>query len=131
MTNETAPPPHRKTVFLMAIGIAVAVVFGAVNYYGKVSGQTSTTNGPVIGGPGSAGINNGVINNGVPPPNAEAVRRNALLSELLNDYLSSHDGIQPTLDGRLAQAESYINDRLAAKGEAFRFDAKTRRFLPK
>jgi hypothetical protein len=122
---NVSPPPHRKTVFLAVISIGVAIFFGTIGYF-KVAGQTSTINGPVNVGPGSAGINNGTINNGPPTPNAEAVRRSSLINELLMEYVMSHDGIQPTLDGRYEQAEGYINERLAAKSEPFRFDAKTR-----
>lgn len=125
MPDNVSPPPHRKTVLLSVLGIGVAVLFGVVGYF-KASGQTSTINGAVTVGPGSAGVNNGTINNAPPAPDAEAVRRNALINELLQDYILSHDGIQPTLDGRFAQAEGYINERLAAKAEPFRFDAKTR-----
>lgn|GEM_PF-2523109 len=69
MEPETAQHPHPKTVWQWRITIAIAVVavlgtsiWGLLNFL-KPSGNSSTINGGVTMGAGSAGINNGTINN--------------------------------------------------------------------
>jgi hypothetical protein len=62
MTQETAPPPHSKTVRLAVISIAVTMFFGAIGLFFKVSASNSGIQGQTTLGPGSTGINNGIQN---------------------------------------------------------------------
>jgi hypothetical protein len=63
------------------------------------------------------------------PEQQEIERRRNVIRILFNDFWSGiHDKPAAFVD-RLDQAEDYLNERLAASGEVWRLDAKTRRML--
>jgi len=59
----------------------------------------------------------------------EIQRRRDLVRMLFNDFWSAAYEKPAGFVGRLDQAEDYVNDRLAANGEAWRLDSKTRVML--
>jgi hypothetical protein len=70
---------------------------------------------------------------GAPPERAqdeeEIDRRRAIVRAFFNDYWSSVDEKPASFAERLDGAEGYINERVAARGEAWRLDAATRKEL--
>jgi hypothetical protein len=63
------------------------------------------------------------------PEQQELERRRNIIRMLFNDFWSGiHDKPAAFVD-RLDQAEDYVNERLAANGEFWRLDDKTRRML--
>lgn len=63
------------------------------------------------------------------PEQQEIERRRNVIRMLFNDFWSGiHDKPAAFVD-RLDQAEDYVNERLAASGEFWRLDDKTRRML--
>src|SRR5262249_34649341 len=63
------------------------------------------------------------------PEQQEIERRRNVIRMLFNDFWSGiHDKPAAFVD-RLDQAEDYLNERLAASGELWRLDAKTRGML--
>jgi hypothetical protein len=63
------------------------------------------------------------------PEQQELERRRNIIRMLFNDFWSGiHDKPAAFVD-RLDQAEDYVNERLAANGELWRLDDKTRRML--
>jgi hypothetical protein len=64
------------------------------------------------------------------PPTAEEIdRRRAMVRGYFNDYWSSIEDKPASFAERLDHAESYINERVAAGGEAWRLSPATRRQL--
>ena len=59
----------------------------------------------------------------------EIQRRRDLVRMLFNDFWSAAYEKPAGFVERLDQAEDYVNDRLAANGEAWRLDSKTRVML--
>ena len=57
----------------------------------------------------------------IPPDQQEVQRRRELIRTLFNDFWSERDDKPP--------AETYLNERLAACGELWQLDAKTRKML--
>ena len=64
-----------------------------------------------------------------PPSNAEIDRRRAMVRAFFNDYWSSIEEKPASFAERLDHAESYINERVAAGGEAWRLGPATRKQL--
>jgi hypothetical protein len=64
-----------------------------------------------------------------PPTQAEIDRRRAMVRGFFNDYWSSVDDKPASFAERLDRAESYINERVAARGEAWRLGPMTRKLL--
>jgi hypothetical protein len=52
-----------------------------------------------------------------------------LIRTLFNDFWSERDDKPPAFVDRLNEAETYLNERLAACGELWQLDAKTRKML--
>jgi hypothetical protein len=112
---------------------AAAGVFSLFKWSDARSVQSGTDNvqGDVTASTGSVAVGHGSTLNFVPPiSNPEAQRRNALINELLHDYIRTHDGIPGEMAKLRLQAESYINCRLAEAGEQWRFEGKTGRPVP-
>ena len=65
----------------------------------------------------------------IQPDQQEIQRRRELVRTLFNDFWSGCDEKPGTFADRLDQAESYLNERLAACGECWQLDAKTRKML--
>jgi hypothetical protein len=64
------------------------------------------------------------------PPTAEEIdRRRAMVRGFFNDYWSSIEDKPASFAERLDHAESYINERVAAGGEAWRLGPATRKQL--
>jgi hypothetical protein len=59
----------------------------------------------------------------------ELERRREIVRQFFNDFWRSADDKPVTFAERLNQAESYINERLAARGEAWQLDPATRKQL--
>jgi hypothetical protein len=73
----------------------------------------------------------GQINSAIPsaPDEGEIQRRRNLVRTFFNDFWSGSYEKPAGFVERLDQAEDYVNDRLAANGEAWRLDNKTRVML--
>jgi len=65
----------------------------------------------------------------IQPDQQEIQRRRELVRTLFNDFWSGCDEKPGTFADRLDQAESYLNERLAACGECWQLDTKTRKML--
>jgi len=65
----------------------------------------------------------------VPPNNQEIQRRRDLVRTLFNDFWSGFDDKPTSFADRLGQAETYLNERLIARGECWTLDAATRKLL--
>jgi len=63
------------------------------------------------------------------PDKQEVQRRRDLIRTLFNDFWSAFDEKPSSFTARLDQAETYLNERLAACGEAWTLDAGTRQLL--
>jgi hypothetical protein len=63
------------------------------------------------------------------PDQQEIERRRNLVRIFFNDFWSEASNKPAAFVERLDQAEGYLNDRLAANGEGWRLDAKTRHWL--
>ncbi len=63
------------------------------------------------------------------PNQQEIERRREIVRQLFNDFWKSAEHKPATFAERLNQAEDYINERLAARGEAWQLDAVTRKQL--
>ena len=63
------------------------------------------------------------------PSQQEIDRRRGMVRAFFNDYWSSADDKPASFAERLDRAEGYINERVAAGGEAWRLSAGTRRQL--
>jgi hypothetical protein len=59
----------------------------------------------------------------------ELERRREIVRQFFNDFWRSADDKPVTFAERLNQAEGYINERLAARGEAWQLDPATRKQL--
>ena len=59
----------------------------------------------------------------------ELERRREIVRQFFNDFWRAADDKPVTFAERLNQAESYINERLAARGEAWQLDPATRKQL--
>jgi hypothetical protein len=64
-----------------------------------------------------------------PPGPEEIDRRRGIVRTFFNDYWSSIDDKPSSFAERLDKAEDYINERVAAGGEAWRLGAATRKQL--
>lgn len=64
-----------------------------------------------------------------PPEPQEIQRRRELVRTLFNDFWSDRFDKPAAFADRLNEAESYLNERLAANGEPWRLDAGTRQLL--
>jgi hypothetical protein len=64
-----------------------------------------------------------------PPSQEEIDRRRGVVRAFFNDYWSSIDDKPASFAERLDRAEDYINERVAAGGEAWRLGAATRKQL--
>jgi hypothetical protein len=64
-----------------------------------------------------------------PPSQEEIDRRRGIVRAFFNDYWSSVDDKPSSFAERLDRAEDYINERVAAGGEAWRLGAATRKQL--
>jgi hypothetical protein len=64
-----------------------------------------------------------------PPSPEEIDRRRAVVRAFFNDYWSSVEDKPASFAERLDGAEAYINERVAAGGEAWRLDPATRKLL--
>jgi hypothetical protein len=69
------------------------------------------------------------IDTEAPPSQEEIDRRRAVVRAFFNDYWSSIDDKPASFAERLDKAEDYINERVAAGGEAWRLGAATRKQL--
>jgi hypothetical protein len=65
----------------------------------------------------------------IPPDQQEVQRRRELIRTLFNDFWSERDDKPRAFVDRLNEAETYLNERLAAFGELWQLDAKTRKML--
>ena len=65
----------------------------------------------------------------IAPDPGENQRRRELVRTFFNDFWSGRDDKPATFQQRLDQAETYLNERLAACGESWRFDADARKAL--
>jgi hypothetical protein len=63
------------------------------------------------------------------PDQQEIDRRRQMVREFFNDYWSSADDKPTSFAERLDRAEGYINERVAAGGEAWRLSPATRKQL--
>ena len=63
------------------------------------------------------------------PDQEEIQRRRELVRALFNDFWNGHDDKPVTFLDRLNQAETYLNERLTARGEPWQLDADTRKLL--
>src|SRR6266550_9324693 len=63
------------------------------------------------------------------PDQQEIQRRRELVRALFNDFWSGSDDKPMTFLDRLNQAETYLNERLTARGEPWQLDADTRKLL--
>jgi hypothetical protein len=70
-----------------------------------------------------------VVESEGPPDQQEIDRRRQLVREFFNDYWSSADDKPTSFAERLDRAEGYINERVAAGGEAWRLSPATRKQL--
>jgi hypothetical protein len=63
-------------------------------------------------------------------PNQEEIRRRRdVIRALFNDFWKDRDDKPAAFSDRLNEAETYLNERLAASGECWQLDAGTRRLL--
>jgi hypothetical protein len=70
-----------------------------------------------------------VVESEGPPSQEEIDRRRGMVRAFFNDYWSSTDEKPASFAERLDRAESYINERVAAGGEAWRLGPATRKQL--
>jgi hypothetical protein len=63
------------------------------------------------------------------PDQQEVDRRRGMVRKFFNDYWASVDDKPPSFAERLDGAEGYINERVAAGGEAWQLDPATRKQL--
>ena len=63
------------------------------------------------------------------PDQQEIQRRRELVRALFNDFWNGHDDKPVTFLDRLNQAETYLNQRLTARGEPWQLDINTRKLL--
>ncbi|MBI5322256.1 hypothetical protein [Bradyrhizobium sp.] len=66
---------------------------------------------------------------GAVTPDVETKRRNALLNDIVADYLRTDPNAPPGYNDILIKAEAYINQRLDKANEPFRYDARKRAFV--
>jgi hypothetical protein len=64
-----------------------------------------------------------------PETRQELERRREIVRQFFNDFWRSADDKPVTFAERLNRAEGYINERLAARGEAWQLDPATRKQL--
>jgi hypothetical protein len=64
-----------------------------------------------------------------PPNQQEIERRRGIVREFFNDFWNSIDDKPGSFAERLNRAEGYINERMAARGEAWQLDSATRKQL--
>jgi hypothetical protein len=65
----------------------------------------------------------------LPPDQQEIHRRRDLVRALFNDFWTGRYDKPTAFVDRLNEAENYLNERLAACGEVWQLDAKTRKML--
>jgi len=65
----------------------------------------------------------------IPPDQQEIQRRRELVRTLFNDFWSGSEDKPLTFLDRLDQAQTYLNERLTARGEPWLLDANTRKML--
>jgi hypothetical protein len=70
-----------------------------------------------------------VVESEGPPSQEEIDRRRGMVRAFFNDYWSTADEKPASFAERLDRAESYINERVAAGGEAWRLSPATRKQL--
>jgi len=70
-----------------------------------------------------------VVESEGPPSQEEIDRRRGMVRAFFNDYWSTADEKPASFAERLDRAESYINERVASGGEAWRLSAATRKQL--
>ena len=63
------------------------------------------------------------------PDQPEIQRRRELVRALFNDFWNGSDDKPVTFFDRLNEAETYLNERLTARGEPWQLDANTRKLL--
>jgi len=64
-----------------------------------------------------------------PPQEIDVQRRRQLIAEIVNDWMSSNDGIPTTQAALLDKASEYINQQLRVRGEKWAFDRASRKAL--
>jgi hypothetical protein len=69
------------------------------------------------------------ITSEAPPDQQEIERRRQIVRRFFNDFWMSSDEKPRTFAERLNRAQDQINERLAARGEAWQLDATTRKQL--
>jgi hypothetical protein len=106
---------------------------GAVAIAAETSGATLTANATFVAAVTvDAKIGQDAQVSGVapiPPDQQEVHRRRELIRTLFNDFWSERDDKPRAFVDRLNEAETYLNERLAACGELWQLDAKTRKML--
>jgi hypothetical protein len=106
---------------------------GAVATAAETSGATLTANATFVAAVTvDAKIGQDAQVSGVapiPPDQQEVQRRRELIRTLFNDFWSERDDKPRAFVDRLNEAETYLNERLAACGELWQLDAKTRKML--
>jgi hypothetical protein len=65
----------------------------------------------------------------ISPDQQEIQRRRELVRALFNDFWNGSDDKPVTFVDRLNQAETYLNERLTARGEPWQLDASARKML--
>src|SRR5262245_52521707 len=65
----------------------------------------------------------------ISPDQQEIQRRRELVRALFNDFWNGGGDKPVTFVDRLNQAETYLNERLTARGEPWQLDARTRKML--
>ena len=65
----------------------------------------------------------------ISPDRQEIQRRRELVRALFNDFWNGSGDKPVTFVDRLNQAETYLNERLTARGEPWQLDAGTRKML--
>lgn len=90
------------------------------------SGDVTASTGGVAVGHGAGTVN---IYQGPAPEEREVETRRAEIVAIVHDYMSTHDGIQPTEAGVLDQSTDYINTELRRRERDWLFTLEERRRL--
>jgi hypothetical protein len=121
-----------RSIWQWIAGFHAPVAAAAYQHSAKAYEQSTKTEEPaVVADPKTKISPAGQISSTIPSAldEGEIQRRRNLLRTFFNDFWSGSYEKPAGFLQRLDQAEGYVNDRLAANGEAWRLDSQTRVML--
>jgi hypothetical protein len=121
-----------RSIWHWIAGVHAPVVAAPYQQSAKTYEQSATTQEPAaVADPKTKVRPSGQISSGTPSAldEGEIRRRRTLVRIFFNDFWNGPYEKPAGFLQRLDQAEDYVNDRLAANGEAWRLDSQTRVIL--